>query len=689
MPSPESPALLPPARPGLRGFRRWSAGLALGLALQPLLVPGALALRDIPIDHGIYRETDAALGINDDFGRWDGPVRLVYDPDGAPALFASDAHFLELLESAVSQWQRVSGIQFVITGVDRSAPDDSAVGATRDGNVRVFWGTAGGAAGRAGPDFGAYNSNRGYFPYEDGSVELNNTADAVASDFDMTAVLAHELGHLLGLGHSDNPDSIMYANPYNHLNYPRADDIRIMQALYGAPATAIDIDRPQATWVYTVPPAASSTVTQYLFKPNQFPGSTAAFLSVGGTTITSITSATADGEFVMLNPGGVGNHNNNTAIDINATVVLVDPFGYVHDRSAWEITCAVRSACSGGGIGTVQTQIAKTMPGNWKIHVVDESAGVSNATLLLTMTLPVTTTAAFNQAPTATLTVAAGATASRATFTLTATDPESNGIEVVWRPPGNNDWDGDFVLDSDIRNTFASGGSASRTFDFTQTGTHTFYVEVRDNQARYSPRVSGSSVPGDGFQTLLKVTVTLPLAATPTLQVVSNQVSDDDTGTSDAVLTAIAKTPANQTFVMTSDKTATTASFTFGASSDQGTTLKTTFTVGDSVIIAGGVNPQAADVGKAADIFIVVRTTTAAGDSWTYRTTSGTYATWNGFISTLQPAASVSSLKTSEAFEIHSGTLIAAQHRVFIGYRLGSSTVLHYTGQAMSLTVAN
>ena len=346
--------------------------LVVSLVLQ---APAVLAVKNIPIDQGMYREVHEALGIDDAFGRWDETVRLVYDPDGAPSRYTNNTQFLALVEDAIEQWERVSGIHFIITGVDASVPNDRGLNDNQqDGLVRIFWGLANGAAGLAGPSYGTYDTNKGYFPFDDGSVELNNSADVIDSDFKLVGVLAHELGHLLGLGHSDNPHSIMYANPYNHLTYPREDDIRAMQTLYGAPATAIDPATPLAAWVYTKPPVASSSITQFLFKPNSFENKSA-YLSLGSETITSVTAAAVDNKFVRLNPGGIGSASSRTAININATVIVVDPFGYVIDRLGWELKCAIGFNCGGGFIGLVQTHVVKTMPGNWKIYVVDESTG--------------------------------------------------------------------------------------------------------------------------------------------------------------------------------------------------------------------------------------------------------------------------------------------------------------------------
>jgi hypothetical protein len=166
------------------------------------------------------------------------------------------------------------------------------------------------------------------------------------------------------------------------------------------------------------------------------------------------------------------------------------------------------------------------------------------------------------------------------------------------------------------------------------------------------------------------------------------------TAISQQVLTAVAQTPGT---VLRAKDSATGIDigipdglFTYGASKDRGATTSTTFRAGDNIIIAGSVMPQPEDLGKAADIFIVVRTTTATADTWTYRDSSGVFMPWPTVaIPDLRPAARVSSLKDIEAFEVFAGSLVPAQHRVYVGYRLAGGTVLLYTGQALSLNVTN
>lgn len=50
----------------------------------------------------------------------------------------------------------------------------------------------------------------------------------------LRSVAAHEIGHLLGLSHTNDPNALMY--PYiNNALKPRADDIQNIQKLYGKP----------------------------------------------------------------------------------------------------------------------------------------------------------------------------------------------------------------------------------------------------------------------------------------------------------------------------------------------------------------------------------------------------------------------------------------------------------------------
>jgi len=57
-------------------------------------------------------------------------------------------------------------------------------------------------------------------------------------DFDVRTVLLHELGHVLGLGHSDVTDAVMYASYQGLRHSLHQDDICGIQELYGTPCSS-------------------------------------------------------------------------------------------------------------------------------------------------------------------------------------------------------------------------------------------------------------------------------------------------------------------------------------------------------------------------------------------------------------------------------------------------------------------
>lgn len=668
------------------------------LCVLLLAMSSAYAWQPAAIDPGGIHAADPALGINDTFGRWNSKVRLVYDPDNAPSQY-SQSKFLELLEQAIAQWERVSGIRFEITGVDRAAPDDANRSvAQRDGLVRIFWGQTQGFAGLAGPQFSNFDQSLGYYPYYDGDVTLNQDAASWDSDAELVSTLVHELGHLIGLGHSDEPVSIMYANPYTNLNFPRADDIAAVQALYGTGNSGVTPQGGVSEWRYSTPPVAAAGVTQFLFKPNEFTNKSA-FISLESAqdlAVSTITDATAKNQFVMFNTGGIGGFTNTTAINVAATLVIVDPDGYVLDKSKLALQCNARSACGGGALGLVVSDAMKTYPGIWKFLVVDEAAN----TLLLTKTLEVTARTSINKAPLARVSAVQGATPAQVTLTLNVTDAENNDVTVTWHPPSkplDNDRDG--FNDGGLVEFIGNKGVAVQTFDYSQSGTYTLFVELKDNSVRYNGSVSGSSAAGDGFSNLLQLTLRLPLA-TGGVDVIAQYPFPASSGTDSGsntsgnstvgTATGVSTIAAAQAFTAsTSTGGATTAAFTMGASKDSGTSTATRFKPGDSIQVAGAVKPQVADIGKSADLFVVIRALLGGSESWLYRDGTGGFRPWSRAIQDLKPAMETSSLQSGATVEVYKGQVGTGTFQVFLGYKLDSSNTLHFTPVPLQLNVTN
>lgn len=138
--------------------------------------------------------------------------------------------------------------------------------------------------------------------------------------------------------------------------------------------------------------------------------------------------------------------------------------------------------------------------------------------------------------------------------------------------------------------------------------------------------------------------------------------------------------------VNTTNGSVSTARFSAGASGDGGRTFGDTFTSKDTVLIGAGVTPQAQDIGKAVDIFIVIRTTRDGAVTWTYKTDKG-FLPWSGRVLDLEPAARETA-REGMAYEVWDGAMTAGTHQIFVGYQVAASAATSAGGSAGSAGAA-
>jgi Matrixin len=102
-----------------------------------------------------------------------------------------------------------------------------------------------------------------------GDMHLNEDQDwHIGSDLDVYTVALHEAGHALGLGHTDDPNTIMY--PYYHFGAGLSSgDIAGVQALYGSPDSSTAPATPPVTAPVTPPPSlpAPAAITLAVASP--------------------------------------------------------------------------------------------------------------------------------------------------------------------------------------------------------------------------------------------------------------------------------------------------------------------------------------------------------------------------------------------------------------------------------------
>src|SRR5579862_5895086 len=114
-----------------------------------------------------------------------------------------------------------------------------------------------------------------------GDMHLNDDQDwHIGADIDVYTVALHEAGHTLGLGHTDDPNTIMY--PYYRFGAGLSSgDIAGVQALYGSP----DNPAPPVTPPVTPPPVlpAPATLSVAISTPAGSVTTTASSIAMSGT----------------------------------------------------------------------------------------------------------------------------------------------------------------------------------------------------------------------------------------------------------------------------------------------------------------------------------------------------------------------------------------------------------------------
>jgi len=422
------------------------------------------------------------LGIGENFGRWPGGVVVwQYRSEGKPTYFDDDNYFLGLINQAIAEIENSAGIDFQY----QATYNGNAIEFFGDNVVTIGWEDIGGAAGVAGPwqsCSGQELIDLGYCNYTDGSVRFNNNilaidwdrGTAAASEHVLIQVATHELLHLLGIGHSEQLVSIMYADPYTNLSHLQADDIDALQSMYGLSATPADPP------TYTPPGTTNPTALQDVYVTTNI-----ALLD----EITSIDDNEQSADSV-----GITYWVNDQVTGPLVELFVEDPLGYNYAINTDQRTCMTNppgGAClfyfSGASTATLMTY-----PGIWRFHVVVNGDLVETNDLNVQYTPPVV-----NTPPDTTLEfdVVAGASPLTVNATLTINgDAEGHIVDATWHIPTVGEVDVNFG---------GPTGQDFRQFTFNADGDYEVYVEVSDNGSRYDNPGTGADA-GAGFQILYR-----------------------------------------------------------------------------------------------------------------------------------------------------------------------------------------
>ena len=123
----------------------------------------------------------------------------------------------------------------------------------------------------------------------------------------------------------------------------------------------------------------------------------------------------------------------------------------------------------------------------------------------------------------------------------------------------------------------------------------------------------------------------------------------------------------------------TTARFAAGAIAAGSAGYATEFSIGTAVTIEGEIMPDAGHIGLPAELFVVVKLTTASEFSrWFVKNVDGNFLPWNRDVSGLEPAHLRDALGDSVRLRVYEGALpVPGKYAVFFGYMAEGDALIY------------
>ncbi len=140
--------------------------------------------------------------------------------------------------------------------------------------------------------------------------------------------------------------------------------------------------------------------------------------------------------------------------------------------------------------------------------------------------------------------------------------------------------------------------------------------------------------------------------------------------------------------IMTSEGVSSSALINAAATFNYRAVTETVFIESDRIQITATIAPEAEDVGKGSEVFVVLLKKSAAGKALSYLDQQYNWNSWNGKWRDLQSYKSFSTMEESFRMLVFDGAITQGSYHLYFGYKLDDDNApIHFNSDSLALEV--
>lgn len=655
----------------------------------------------------IEKNIENAYGVAKTLVLWKKELEPVYFNEDSPLApktpFDSKDPLPKMFDNAANICMRVSGIKFSKT--KNEEPSDSELKAVPCNEsqwinkVEINWKELEDFKATAGSGYCPSTSiDKGWYEFTYGKVDLSKDSDFQTSyeinpNFDTDRTLTHEIGHIIGFGHSNEPLSVMYANPYNFTLFPQPDDIKATQVMYGKNSQFVDRASLGMEWGIPQRFTASELFDTYpVSETTRYPGfyfydaSASEWRTDLGKFSIFAESNLKKGSFHFY--GWVNRFESQSDAEKERIyqVFLTDEYGIPIFVTSHNQACLYWREVSGDnycriafGIPISSNKLLSIGSKSYRVFILSNKEIVFEDEIVVDAnpTNPV------NDNPEVKIKINNKNQPNTIELSINAKDDNSQLFEsILWGLGAEGQLsqeDAYHKWPEGVDNIYKNTGDI--TYSFSHLGWHQLMLETYDAEVRYGRDSDGQrdddnvneggGYAGGGFQTLSKIVLHAPLSEYP----IRTYISD----TNNVYIEQPTKNYLSAgNVIKIKDPSVSSAEIWYATTTDNdwaSNDNSLSFSINDFINIVTKIEADELDIGAEIEFYVAIKSKTESGVKLYFMNDDRTLSKWNGSINRLEPVWVMKESENLPAyrrvwdFEVIQGQMNAGEHTFFVGYR--------------------